>query len=77
MVKRIVLLTLGVVLLVLGVLMLVLPGPGIVCLALAGGLFAAESLRIARGLDWIEARLRSAGRRMRERVRPRGSLKPR
>jgi hypothetical protein len=67
MAVRIALLTLGAVLAVLGFLMLILPGPGILCLALAGGLFASESLRIARFLDWIDARLRAAWKRVRER----------
>src|SRR5690349_9891357 len=54
MLVRIGSLALGVVLAILGVLMLVLPGPGIVALALAGALFASESLRIARTLDRVE-----------------------
>jgi hypothetical protein len=65
MALRIASLALGVVLTVLGALMLVLPGPGILCLALAGALFASESLRIARALDWIELRGRTIWRRWR------------
>lgn len=65
MVVRIASLTLGVVLAILGVLMLVLPGPGVLFLALAGALFASESWRIARVLDWIEIRGRNVWRRLR------------
>lgn len=51
---RVASLSLGALLAVLGVLMLVLPGPGILALAAAGALFASESLRIARMMDWLE-----------------------
>jgi hypothetical protein len=67
MLARVASLTLGAVLAVLGALMLVLPGPGILALAAAGALFASESLRIARALDWIELRVRAAWRRVRRR----------
>ena len=69
---RILLLALGGVLAVLGVLMLVLPGPGLLALALAGGLFASESLRIARMLDWIEVVCRRTWKRLRMRWRRSG-----
>jgi hypothetical protein len=66
---RIASLCLGSVLAVAGLAMLVLPGPGILALALAGALFATESLRLARGLDWIEMRGAALWRRWRERRR--------
>jgi hypothetical protein len=66
---RIALLVLGVVLALLGLLMLVLPGPGLVFLALGGALFASESLRIARALDWLEVRGRRTWRWLRGRFR--------
>jgi len=73
MVVRILFLTFGAILAVLGLLMLVLPGPGILALAVAGGFFASESLRIARGMDWIEVVARKMWRRVRQRFGPRGS----
>lgn len=68
---RLTLITVGAVLAVLGLLMLVLPGPGLLALAMAGGLFASESLVIARALDRIEVSGRRAWRRIRARVRRR------
>ncbi len=65
MAARIASLLLGTLLGVLGLVMLILPGPGILCLAMAGALFASESLPIARGLDWIELRGRAVWRRFR------------
>lgn len=69
MLIRLTLLTVGAVLAVLGLLMLVLPGPGILVLAVAGGFFATESLRIARSLDWIEVVARKLWQRLRRRLR--------
>lgn len=67
MVLRVALLSVGTVLAVIGLAMLILPGPGILVLAMAGALFASESLRIARALDAIEARARATWRRWRHR----------
>lgn len=44
-----------------GVALSVLPGPAFVFFGLAGVLFAMESPRVARGLDWLELRLRRCG----------------
>jgi hypothetical protein len=45
--------------LAVGLFFSVMPGPAIVFFALAGGLLAAESLVLARLLDWGEVRLRA------------------
>jgi hypothetical protein len=73
MLARVAYLTLGTLLGVLGLAMLILPGPGIVALAMAGALFASESLPIARMLDWIELRGRAAWHRIRRKSPPRSS----
>lgn len=49
---------LGVVFVVAGVVMLVIPGPGMVAIVLGVALFALESIRLARLLDWSERTLR-------------------
>ncbi|HEY4249169.1 MAG TPA: hypothetical protein VGM64_20260 [Lacunisphaera sp.] len=41
-----------------GVVLVFIPGPAILFFLLAGSLLAAESLTIARFLDWIEVKLR-------------------
>jgi hypothetical protein len=45
-------------LLAVGVVLMFIPGPAVVMYALAGALLAEDSLRVARGLDWTEVRIR-------------------
>ena len=77
MLARIASLLLGGLLVIIGVALLVLPGPGLLCLAGAGALFASESLRVARSLDWLEVRARAAWRRTWNRPRRDDVSKPR
>ena len=44
---------------VIGVFLMVLPGPAILFFLIAGGLLAAESIYVARLLDWSEVKLRA------------------
>jgi hypothetical protein len=46
-----------------GIVLLVVPGPGSVLIVLGAALLAEESPRIARGLDWMEMRIRRLFRR--------------
>lgn len=46
---------------VIGVILVFIPGPAILFFLLAGSLLAAESLTIARFLDWTEVKLRAIG----------------
>ena len=58
----------GVVALAVGVILTFIPGPAILFFLIAGGLFATQSLSVARALDWTELRLRAALRAIRKRV---------
>lgn len=49
---------LGMAVVAAGIFFLPAPGPGMIIVALGAGLIAQESRRAARGLDWIELRLR-------------------
>lgn len=44
--------------LAIGLVLSVIPGPAIPFFFLAGGLLATESRFVARGMDWLEVRLR-------------------
>ena len=57
--RRVLRLLAALVAIVVGLFLTVLPGPAILFFLLAGGLLAAESLFVARFLDWCEVRLRS------------------
>lgn len=48
----------------IGVVLVFIPGPAILFFLVAGGLLAAESLTIARLLDWTELLFRSGVRRL-------------
>ena len=50
----------GVVSLAIGVVLVFIPGPAILFFLIAGGLFAMQSLWVARALDWSELRIRAA-----------------
>ena len=58
-VLRVFRLLLAVAAIVVGLFLTVLPGPAILFFFIAGGLLASESLRLARGLDWSEVKLRA------------------
>lgn len=47
--------------LAIGVVLVFIPGPAVLFFLLAGALLATDSLWIARGLDWLEVRLRRLG----------------
>ncbi len=49
---------LGIAIVAAGLVALPAPGPGTVVLAIGAGLLARESKLIARGMDWLEVRLR-------------------
>lgn len=55
-VGRIVRLVAGIIAVVVGLILCVIPGPGIPFIFLGGAFLAAESLNVARILDWIELR---------------------
>jgi hypothetical protein len=42
-----------------GLILMVIPGPGLPFLFIGAGLVATESLWVARGMDWLEVRLRA------------------
>ena len=42
-----------------GVVLIFIPGPAVVLFAFAGALLAEDSLRIAKGLDWTEVKIRA------------------
>ena len=67
--QRIALLAAGVLFLVLGGFFAVMPGPALPFFFLAGGLFASESLIVARFMDWSETRVRRLARWARPRWR--------
>jgi len=46
--------------LAIGVVLVFIPGPAILFFLIAGGLFAMQSLWVARALDWSELRIRAA-----------------
>ena len=50
---------LGIVLVAVGIVFCVIPGPGIPFLFIGGALLAAESLAVARMMDWLEVRVRA------------------
>lgn len=53
-------LVLGLLLVTLGLIALVTPGPGVLMVVVGAGLLARESLLAARGMDWLELRIRGA-----------------
>lgn len=58
MVQRIAIVVAALLCIAIGVVLSVIPGPAIPFFLLGGGLLAAESLAIARLMDWIELRVR-------------------
>ena len=58
LIGRIARLVLAVAALAVGIVLMFIPGPAILFFLLAGGLLAAESRGVARGLDWSEVRIR-------------------
>jgi hypothetical protein len=44
----------------IGAVLILLPAPSVIFFAIGAGLLASESRLIARGLDWLELRLRAA-----------------
>ena len=67
-VRRVLYAAAGVVALAVGVILTFIPGPAILFFLIAGGLFATQSLCVARALDWTELRLRAAMKAIRKRV---------
>ena len=59
-VRRVLYAVAGVVSLAIGVVLVFIPGPAILFFLIAGGLFAMQSLWVARALDWSELRIRAA-----------------
>jgi hypothetical protein len=59
---RIVRIVLAVVMFAVGVVLVFIPGPAILFFLLGGALLAAESLVVARAMDWLEVRIRAAWR---------------
>jgi hypothetical protein len=55
---RIANLALALVAFAIGAVLTVIPGPAILFFFIGGGLLAAESLLVARAMDWLEVRLR-------------------
>lgn len=58
MIGRIARLVIAVASLAVGIVLMFIPGPAILFFLIAGGLLAAESRGVARGLDWSEVRIR-------------------
>ncbi|HTO03936.1 MAG TPA: hypothetical protein VL069_09555 [Opitutus sp.] len=58
MLGRVARMGLAVVAIAVGVVLMFIPGPAILFFLIAGGLLAAESRGVARGLDWGEVRIR-------------------
>ena len=58
--RRVVSVVIGLVIIAAGVILLPAPGPGTLVVALGTAFLARESLRVARGLDLLEPRLRKA-----------------
>jgi hypothetical protein len=48
-----------------GVVLVFIPGPAVLFFAIAGAIFAMQSRRAARALDWTEVKIRGAARRLR------------
>jgi uncharacterized protein (TIGR02611 family) len=59
----------GTLVLLVGIVAVPGPGPGWLIILLGLGMFAGESKLIARLLDWVEMRLRRAGRWLLARLR--------
>jgi uncharacterized protein (TIGR02611 family) len=56
---RVLRLALGLVSVIVGLILCVIPGPGLPFIFIGGGLLAAESLIVARVMDWLELRVRA------------------
>ena len=69
MLGRIARIGLAVVSIAVGIVLMFIPGPAILFFLIAGGLLAAESREVARGLDWSEVRLRRISKWARTRWR--------
>ena len=67
-VRRVLYAALGVLALAAGVVLTFIPGPAFVFFLIAGGLFATQSLWVARALDWSELRIRAAVKAIRKRI---------
>ena len=67
-VRRVLYAAAGVVALVVGVVLVFIPGPAILFFLIAGGLFATQSLWVARALDGIELWIRGAVKSIRKRI---------
>ena len=67
-IRRVLYVIAGILALAVGVVLTFIPGPAILFFLIAGGLFAMQSLRIARALDWGELRLRAAAKIIRKRL---------
>jgi hypothetical protein len=55
-------LVLGLAAVIVGLVLCVIPGPGLPFIFVGGGLLAAESLVVARVMDWLELRVRAVWR---------------
>lgn len=60
--RRILRLVIALVMIIIAVILMFIPGPAVVFYFIAGALLAAESLTIARLMDWVEVRLRALWR---------------
>jgi len=67
-VRRVLYAVAGVVAFAVGIILMFIPGPAILFFLIAGGLFATQSLIVARALDWSELRIRAAAKAIRKRV---------
>ncbi len=56
----------GVVLVVAGVVFCLIPGPGLPLLLVGAGLLADVSLPVAKGMDWLDVRIRKAFSRLKQ-----------
>lgn len=56
---RILTLLLGLTSVIVGLVLCVIPGPGLPFIFIGGGLLAAESLSVAKIMDWLEVRVRA------------------
>jgi len=65
--RRVLHVIVGVAALALGVVLMFTPGPAVLLFLLAGGLFAMQSLAVARALDGTELRARASLRAIRKR----------
>ena len=66
----------GIASLALGVVLMFTPGPAVLLFLVAGGLFAMQSLAVARALDWSELRARAALKSIRKRFSRRRAALP-